>query len=178
MSGSIKNGGEVSRRDFFKMGGATAATVGAATVGAMPLVADAATDIGRAQLTYPIKAVGKVAPLQAHKTLAFTYPDAASPCVMVKLGKAVPGGAGPQSDIVAYSVLCTHMGCPVAYNGDGAFQCGCHFSQFDAEKQGQMICGQATENLPRIELSYDAKTDALSAVGVSGLIYGRQANIL
>jgi arsenite oxidase small subunit len=27
-------------------------------------------------------------------------------------------------------------------------------------------------------LEYDAKTDTLSAVGIDGLIYGRQANIL
>jgi arsenite oxidase small subunit len=41
-----------------------------------------------------------------------------------------------------------------------------------------MVCGQATEELPRIVLKYDAKTDAISAVGVEGLIYGRQANVL
>ena len=41
-----------------------------------------------------------------------------------------------------------------------------------------MVCGQATENLPRVLLDYDAKTDTLNAVGVDGLIYGRQANVL
>ncbi len=178
MSSNAENKPEVTRREFFKIGGATAATMGAATVGVMPELAEAVSESGRTTLNYPIKAVGKVGSMQVHKVVAFSYPDQASPCATVKLGKSVPGGVGPQGDIVAYSVLCTHMGCPVAYNGDGTFQCGCHFSQFDAEKQGQMICGQATENLPRIELSYDAKTDSVSAVGVSGLIYGRQANIL
>jgi arsenite oxidase small subunit len=43
---------------------------------------------------------------------------------------------------------------------------------------GQMVCGQATEDLPKIRLQYDAKTDSVTAVGVDGLIYGRQANIL
>ena len=33
-------------------------------------------------------------------------------------------------------------------------------------------------DLPRVLLDYDAKTDTVSAVGVDGLIYGRQANIL
>ena len=37
------------------------------------------------------------------------------------------------------------------------FKCPCHFSMFDAEKGGQMICGQATENLPRIVLRYNAQ---------------------
>ena len=41
-----------------------------------------------------------------------------------------------------------------------------------------MVCGQATENLPRVVLEYDAKTDTVTAVGVDGLIYGRQSNIL
>jgi len=49
---------------------------------------------------------------------------------------------------------------------------------FDAEMGGQMVCGQATENLPRIKLGYDAKTDSVHATGVDGLIYGRQSNIL
>ena len=54
----------------------------------------------------------------------------------------------------------------------------CHFSMFDAEKAGQMIVGQATENLPRVRLHYDEKTGTVSAVGMEGLIYGRQANVL
>jgi arsenite oxidase small subunit len=49
---------------------------------------------------------------------------------------------------------------------------------FDAEHAGQMISGQATEDLPRILLNYDEKTDTVSAVGIDGLLYGRQANIL
>jgi arsenite oxidase small subunit len=40
------------------------------------------------------------------------------------------------------------------------------------------VCGQATEDLPRIKLQYDAKTDTVMATGVDGLIYGRQANVL
>jgi arsenite oxidase small subunit len=41
-----------------------------------------------------------------------------------------------------------------------------------------MVCGQATENLPKIELKYDSGTDSFKAVGVNGLIYGRASNIL
>ena len=178
MSKSADNHVEVTRRDFFKISGATVAAVSVAAGSAAPIAAEAAVESGRVTLNYPSKAIGKVSSMQVHKIVAFSYPDQASPCATVKLGKPVPGGVGPQSDIVAYSILCTHMGCPVTYNGDGAFLCNCHFSQFDAEKQGQMICGQATENLPRIELAYDAKTDSVSAIGVSGLIYGRQANII
>ena len=71
------------------------------------------------------------------------------------------------------------MGCPVTYDAtEHVFKCPCHFSMFDAEKGGQMICGQATENLPRVHLEYDASAGTVAAVGVEGLIYGRQANVL
>lgn len=173
---------KVSRRDFLKMGGAGAATAGTAiatTGGALLGSGAAVADTGRITLPYPVNRVANAAQLAVNKPVSFTYPDDASPCVVVRMGKAVQGGVGPDNDIVAYSTLCTHMGCPVIYDADSRrFKCPCHFSTFDCEKDGQMITGQATEDLPRIVLSYNAKTGDVSAVGVDGLIYGRQANIL
>jgi arsenite oxidase small subunit len=169
-------GNPVSRREFLKFTGGVAA--GAA---ALPTNAEAApaTDAGSTVLPYKAKAVGKAGPLAVNQPVTFTFPDAASPCALVKMGSPVPGGVGPNQDIVAYSTLCTHMGCPVAYDpAQKVFKCPCHFSMFDAEKGGQMICGQATENLPRVVLKYNAKDDAVTAVAIDGLIYGRQSNIL
>jgi arsenite oxidase small subunit len=166
----------VTRRDFLKATGSVAA---AAPVAASTSAQAAVGDTGRVSQQYPVKAVGGAASMNASQPVAFTYPDASSPCVALKMGAPVPGGVGPDSDIVAYSTLCTHMGCPVAYDaGTRSFKCPCHFSMFDAEKDGQMICGQATENLPRIVLKYDGKSGTVSAVAVEGLIYGRQSNIL
>jgi len=94
-------------------------------------------------------------------------------------GSAVYVARRAGGGFAAFDARCTHMGCPVQYEGGTkVFKCGCHFSMFDAENSGQMVCGQATEDLPRVLLDYDAKTDTVSAVGVDGLIYGRQANIL
>jgi arsenite oxidase small subunit len=116
--------------------------------------------------------------LAVNQPVNFTFPDASSPCALVKIGNPVPGGVGPNQDIVAYSTMCTHMGCPVAYDpAQKIFKCPCHFSMFDAEKGGQMICGQATENLPRVVLRYNAKDDAVTAVAIDGLLYGRQSNL-
>lgn len=172
---------KVSRRDFLKMGGTGAATAGAAIAGGgllSPALAEAA-ETGSTILPYPINKVANAKKLAVNKPVSFTYPDKSSPCVLVRMGHAVPGGVGPKSDIVAYSTLCTHMGCPVSYDtGSRDFKCPCHFSVFDSEKTGQMVTGQATENLPRILLSYDAKSGDVKAVGVDGLIYGRQSNIL
>jgi arsenite oxidase small subunit len=172
---------KLSRRIFLKSSGSAAAVVGTAGAALAPIEAQAAAAAGSTStnLSYPRRGVGKAAGMPVNQAVAFSYPDAGSPCVALRMGSAVTGGVGPNKDIVAYSSLCTHMGCPVQYEGGTkVFKCGCHFSIFDPENGGQMVCGQATEDLPRVLLDYDAKTDTVTAVGIDGLIYGRQANIL
>jgi len=167
----------ISRRVFLKAGGGVAASV----VIGVPALTQAATSSaeGRVNLPYPMNAISKAQELQANTPVSFAYPDAASPCVLIKMGSPVPGGVGPERDIVAYSTLCTHMGCPVTYDpGQRLFKCPCHFSIFDPEHVGQMVSGQATENLPSIVLVYNPDDDSVSAVAVEGLIYGRQSNLL
>ena len=172
----------VSRRTFLKVGGTSVAATAAAIVKpacAASSVAQTAPQTSHTLLPYVPKTVANASQMTQGTPLVFSYPDAASPCVAVKLGVAAPGGVGPSRDIVAYSMMCTHMGCPVAFDsGTNTFKCGCHYSMFDAEKSGQMIAGQATENLPRIRLSYDEKTGRISATGIDGMLYGRQANVL
>ncbi len=165
----------VSRRMFFKTSSAAAAGV---AVG-VPATAEAApADFGRTTLAYPRKRVGSASAMKVNEVVSFMYPDNASPCALIKMGRRVPGGVGPDGDIVAYSTLCTHMGCPVIYDGQArSFKCNCHFSQFDPEMGGQMICGQATENLPQVSLAFGSD-GAITATGVQGLIYGRQSNVL
>lgn len=169
----------ISRRLFLKAGGGVAASVALG----LPELTQAATPKptaeGRVNLPYQMKALTKAQKLQVNTPVLFSYPDAASPCALIKMGSPVPGGVGPERDIVAYSTLCTHMGCPVAYDpGQKVFKCPCHFSIFDPENIGQMVSGQATENLPSIVLEYNPKDDSVRAVAVEGLIYGRQSNLL
>jgi arsenite oxidase small subunit len=167
---------KLSRRQFLKVSGGLASASAALVTGG----AHAATsEAGRTTLPYKPKAVAKAAQLRDNVPVSFTFPDEASPCTLVKMGRPVPGGIGPNGDIVAYSVLCTHMGCPVSYDAaTRTFRCGCHYSTFDAELGGQMVCGQATENLPQVTLQYDEKSGAVTATAVNGLIYGRQSNVL
>ena len=169
---------KLSRREFFKKSGGLAAGAGLVT-GAIPEAALAATaaDAGNTVLPYPRKALGGAAQMAVGQAIAFSYPDDSSPCTAIRMGAPVEGGVGPGRDIVAYSTLCTHMGCPVNYDAQArSFKCPCHFSQFDPEIAGQMICGQATENLPQITLSVGSD-GSIVATGVQGLIYGRQANV-
>lgn len=168
-----------SRRFFLKATGGAAAVAGSVVIPIQNANAAAPNTSGNTALVYPKRAVAKAGTMGVNQATSFSYPDASSPCYAIRMGSPVPGGVGPNKDIVAFSSLCTHMGCPVAYEtATKTFKCGCHFSMFDAENGGQMVCGQATEDLPKIKLEYDAKTDSVHAVGVDGLIYGRQSNIL
>jgi arsenite oxidase small subunit len=173
---------KIGRRTFLKLGGGSIAATAASAFAPTPssaAPASPAVDTSKTKLPYPRKTVAQIGRMALNTPVAFTYPDAASPCIALKLGNRVPGGVGPDGDVVAFSAMCTHMGCPVTYEPERKiFKCPCHFSMFDAEKDGQMIIGQATENLPRVRLRYDEKTGAVAAVGIDGLIYGRQANIL
>jgi arsenite oxidase small subunit len=167
-----------SRRGFLKTAGTVALGV-AATTDAAQAESRTAREAGRTVLPYPRTAIAKAKSLQVDQAVAFTFPDDASPCVLIKRAGPVAGGVGPDRSLIAYSTTCTHMGCPVVYQPKSAtFKCPCHFTTFDAEREGKLICGQATENLPRIVLEYDTQTDSIHAVAVRGLLYGRQSNIL
>lgn len=166
----------VSRRRFLKLTTAAAAGAGVTVVGANRAEAN---DPTRVTVPYVQKIIAHEEQLQENTPVAFSFPDTSSPCALIKLGSPVPGGVGPQGDIVAFSTLCTHMGCPVSYDiATRVFNCPCHFTIFDAEKRGQMVCGQATANLPAIVLEYHDREGTIRAVAVDGLIYGRQANRL
>jgi Rieske Fe-S protein len=52
---------------------------------------------------------------------------------------------------VAYSVVCTHQGCPVAYR-DGELVCPCHGSVFDPARGGIAVRGPAQKPLQEIKI--------------------------
>lgn len=156
----------VSRLRFLSASGAATASLVAGAV-QNATVAEGATAL-------PSVAVGKAKAFQVGKAVAFHYPDAEAPALAVKIGHKVEGGVGPEGDIVAYSQLCVHRGCPVSYNAAArTFVCPCHYSVYDPERSGQLVIGHATTNLPRITLAYDPSSDEIKATGVQGLIFGR-----
>ncbi|MBQ4855866.1 arsenate reductase (azurin) small subunit [Rhodanobacter sp. B2A1Ga4] len=177
---------QLSRRKFLKIAGVSVAGAGAAITSGVGLAAAASgaksipgANAGSAMLAYPKAEVGKAGVMKVNEPVYFTYPDLSSPCIALKMGRRVAGGVGPQGDIVAFSQLCTHMGCPVSYEAETArLKCPCHYSMFDPEKSGQMIAGQATVDLPQIQLEYMEASDTIQATAINGLIYGRQANLL
>jgi arsenite oxidase small subunit len=154
----------VSRRNFLGSAGALAA---------VELTNRTPPASGSPTADSPTVVVGKAKSFAIGTPVAFHYPDDSSPALAVRLSKPIAGGVGPHGDIVAYSQLCVHKGCPVDYNAQReVFVCPCHYSVYDAEKTGEVVIGHATTNLPRITLSYDAHSDAVTATGVQGLVYG------
>ena len=98
--------------------------------------------------------------------------------MLLKLGKRVPTGVGPDGDIVGFSTTCPHKGFPLAYNkADRTLNCPGHYSRFDCEAGGQQTWGHATQNLPQYVLRVDDKGD-IYAEGVDELLYGRLSNVL
>ncbi|WP_299621859.1 arsenate reductase (azurin) small subunit [Pelagibius sp.] len=163
---------DVGRRQFLRGGAVAAAGAAAASV------APSAPAAARARVDYPSNRLANVSELTTNEPFDISYPDADSPGVLIKLGQRVPGGAGPDGDIVAYSVLCPHKGYQLVYHGaDKTLNCPGHYSRFDAEMEGQQIFGMANQSLPKFDLRVDANGD-IFAEGVDELIYGRTSNVL
>jgi quinol---cytochrome c reductase iron-sulfur subunit len=61
--------------------------------------------------------------------------------------------------IVAYSKICTHVGCPVALYEQTTHHilCPCHQSTFDAARGAEVIFGPAARPLPQLPLTTDAQ---------------------
>lgn len=60
--------------------------------------------------------------------------------------------------IVAYSKVCTHVGCPVALYEQQTHHllCPCHQSQFDVTDEAKVIFGPAARPLPQLPITVDA----------------------
>jgi ubiquinol-cytochrome c reductase iron-sulfur subunit len=77
--------------------------------------------------------------------------------------------------IVAYSKVCTHVGCPVALYEQQTHHllCPCHQSQFDVSRSAAVIFGPAARPLPQLPITVDdegyliAKSDFHEPVGPS-----------
>ncbi|MBT3347783.1 MAG: arsenate reductase (azurin) small subunit [Thiotrichales bacterium] len=173
----------LNRRQFLMYSGATAATASTVSLSLFPGTAKAAQAKARV-VGYPRKLVGKLSELKDNVPLLINYPDNGknSFATMVKTGVKCGGGVGTGRDLVAFSALCTHQGGPLV----GKYKvvdehrimgsCPLHLSTYDVTRHGIIISGQAYESLPQVLLELDG--DEIYAVGMMGLIYGRNQNLM
>ncbi|MEM0439013.1 MAG: Rieske 2Fe-2S domain-containing protein [Sulfolobales archaeon] len=109
-----------------------------------------------------------------------------------------PGGVGPNRSIVAYSLICQHLGCifpqlrfyppgqPTRFRTNppdigqrgGVLHCACHGTVYDPYRGAAVLLDPALRPLPAIILEWDSSTDYLYAVGVVGpTIFGKTCNL-
>jgi len=167
---------DVKRRDFLKGGLAGVALASGIGTAAKTKVAEAAASEGAAP-AYPVVDVAPIDSIPPGTEIPFDYPDENSPAVLLRLPGKAEGGIGPDGDIVAFSLLCTHKGCPLNFVADRQMLvCPCHWSCFDPGKGGRLVIGQASQSLPQMKL--EVQDGMVRATGIDGLIYGRHTNIL
>lgn len=168
------------RRDFFKL---------ALTAGGVVTVAALASSLkilsfipaSTSQQTWPKLKVINISQLSPLTPVSFYYPLTNTPNILVKLGVTADNGVGPDSDIVAFSGICQHLGCFPGFQAPGSsppcnpsFQatipmayCCCHGSQYDFVHGAKVIGGPAPRALPQVILQYDAATGDIYAVGMN-----------
>jgi cytochrome b6-f complex iron-sulfur subunit len=73
---------------------------------------------------------------------AVEFRDSGNPALLVHLDSG---------DFVAYSAVCTHQGCTVAYQ-DGQLACPCHGSVFDPADGAAVVAGPAPRPLQEIPI--------------------------
>ncbi len=164
----------LSRREFLLIGAAAGAVAAAGVVLPISILARDGESGGLAMLgVFDRRRIGSLADFRDGGEIRFDYPLDGQANIAVKLGTQAHGGVGPDGDIVSYSRLCTHMGCAIddfqAEHGVLG-PCPCHFSTFDLGADGQVVLGQATQNLPRVLL--EVEDEQVYATAVFRLVYG------
>jgi len=61
--------------------------------------------------------------------------------------------------VLAYSKVCTHVGCPISLYEQATHHllCPCHQSTFDLADAGRVVFGPAARNMPQLPITVDAE---------------------
>ena len=139
---------EVTRREFARY------LVGAAGVMAAGNVGFAAwTQLRRINTGEPREIVA-LDDVPIGDTYLFRYPAQQDPAILVRLG---------ESDVVAFSQKCTHLGCVVYFEAEeGRWHCPCHEGNF-AARTGVVLSGPPPRPLGRIDV--EVRDGAIWALG-------------
>jgi arsenite oxidase small subunit len=128
---------------------------------------------------YPRVKIASVSELSTGDVIEFEYPLQEQSNFLTRLGEQAWDGVGPDGDIVAFNAMCTHAGCSVSGSVEPedsrAGPCPCHYTSFDLSKGGLVNMGQATSDLPQIDLEVDGGD--IYATYVEGLVWGYHNNL-
>lgn len=125
--------GKISRRRFLGLGAGLGLAAGAA-----PLLgacgAEYCPEVGEGQV------IADKADLAPGSAFPFTDAETGDPGVLVNL---------KSGEFVAYSAVCKHRGCTVAYE-DSKLACPCHGSVYDPANGAEVVAGPASQPLDEI----------------------------
>lgn len=128
---------EVTRREFARYLVAGAAVMAAGNVGIAAWTQLRRINTGEARDVVGLDEV------PVGETHLFRYPTEADPAVLLRLG---------DTDVVAFSQKCTHLGCVVYYEADeDRWHCPCHEGNFDT-RTGEVMSGPPSRPLGRIDV--------------------------
>src|SRR5215216_3368087 len=130
-----------TRKDFLRLGAAAGVSVAGFSV-----------SVACSNVASEGRAIARVSEVPLGSAIEFRDDYSGERAVLVHL----EGG-----QFVAYSVVCTHQGCPVAYR-DGELVCPCHGSVFNPAQGGAVVRGPAQKPLQEIEI--DIKGDKVVRV--------------
>ena len=87
---------------------------------------------------------------------------------LVELVRIAPGSGG--EGLVAYSAICTHLGCSVIAqpNAEGHIVCPCHGSMFDPANGARVLHGPAGRPLPSLPITVDSSGEVTADGTFSG----------
>jgi rieske iron-sulfur protein len=76
------------------------------------------------------------------------------------------------SGLVAYSAICTHLGCSVlpTLSRDGRIVCPCHASVFDPANDAAVVSGPAGRPLPKLPIEVGADGSVTATGGFQGQV--------
>lgn len=123
----------------------------------VPLTAGVAANPGSGRKSRPAggELIGSVKTLPINRARPFTDPLSGDPAVLIHLNNG---------RFVAYSAVCTHAGCTVAYDSArGELVCPCHGSIYDPRHGAQVVAGPAPRPLPVVPVRVDARGNAYAA---------------
>jgi arsenite oxidase small subunit len=165
---------DTSRRDFLKVAMTMSAIL---AFGGIGTVLKAISNPGTTgSLIFPrVQVADKT--LTVNQPVYFYYPLDNTPNFLVKLGQKAVGGVGPDQDIVAFSEICQHLGCNVAYQAQGQSggpvgTCHCHGSVFDLLQSAKVIDGPSPRPLPRVLLEVDSSGNVFAKGMGAPTIFG------
>jgi arsenite oxidase small subunit len=129
---------------------------------------------------FPRVRVANASDLSGGQSVTFNYPLDNTPNVLAKVGVQAEGGVGPDGDIVAFSLICQHLGCVWGYvptggspKCDSSYKakgpvgyCCCHGSVYDLADGGKVLETPSPRPQPQVTLQFDDSSGDIYAVGM------------